>query len=113
MEVSSRYGKTLVQLIQDQQINTGHLGLMMALLYFSESHDNSNPFPITRKKVMQLSHMKSLPTYYKYMRELVQYGHIQYLPSNHPTKGSLVYLNGIPDQVYAGKGGQAFEKGMI
>ena len=77
----------------DERITVWHLSLLMTLLYYWEAEGACNPTSITRRKVMNLSHIHSLPTYHKYMRELVLFGYIRYVPSYHPLLGSLVYLN--------------------
>ena len=45
----------------------------------------------SRKKVMQLSH-SSIVSYHKCIKDLEQYGYIEYIPSYHPALGRKVYL---------------------
>ena len=54
-----------------------------------------NPISITGREVMKLSHIGSLPIYHKYMKELIAFGYIKYLPSYHPILGSHVWINEI------------------
>ena len=78
---------------KDKRITTWHISLYAALVYYWEAQDCHNPFSIPPRKVMLLSHIHALPTYHKYMRELVQLGFIKYMPSYNPFLGSLVWLN--------------------
>ncbi len=77
----------------DGRINVWHLSLYMTLVCYWEIGGCVSPVSITRREVMQLSHIGSLPTYHKYMKELVEFGYIKYVPSYHPVLGSLVYLD--------------------
>jgi hypothetical protein len=77
----------------DQRISTTHVSLYMALfLHWSLKH-YQNPVSITRGEIMQLSKIGGKATYHKCIKELQEYGYIQYHPSFHPAYGSLVYLN--------------------
>ena len=84
--------KHFMALRDDERINVWHLALFISLVCLWEIGGCANPFPITRREVMKLSHIGSLPTYHKYMKELVEFGYIQYKPSYHPVLGSLVWV---------------------
>jgi hypothetical protein len=77
----------------DERITAWHICLYAALLYCQETGDCRSPASITRREVMQLSHIHSLPTYHKYINELVEFGYIRYLPSYNCFLGSLVWFN--------------------
>jgi hypothetical protein len=81
------------RLYLDERITAFHISLFTALLYIHEESGRENPIRITRRKVMHISHLYSLATYHKYMKELVRFGYIRYFPSYHPIFGSLVYFN--------------------
>jgi hypothetical protein len=84
--------KFLLLVQKDDRITVWHVSVYAALVYYWEAGGCQTPASITRREVMQVSHIGSFPTYHKYMRELVEFGFIKYLPSYNPFLGSLVWL---------------------
>lgn len=80
-------------LLNDRRIRTVHMSLYMGFFLLRILKDNQNPFSIKRREIMQIAKIRSFATYHKCMKDLQTYGYIQYLPSFHPIKGSLVLLN--------------------
>src|SRR4030095_2289331 len=76
----------------DHRIGTTHISLYMALFQFYNLNKLENPIKITRTAVMEVAKISGLATYHKCMRDLVEYGYIQYIPSYNPSINSLVYL---------------------
>jgi len=58
----------------------------------SNSVSTLNGMNVSRTKLMRFSRIKSVATYHKNIRDLVQYGFISYNPSTHPQLGSEVRL---------------------
>jgi len=50
---------------------------------------------------MQLSHIRSIATYHKVIKELHAFGYIIYKPSYHPKKGSEISLRMVSDLTIA------------
>lgn len=69
------------RMANDSRINVWHIGILLALADISYHHGGSNPVTITRRLVMRLSHIGSLATYHKCIRQLEEYGYITYRPS--------------------------------
>lgn len=84
--------KFMLLVQEDDRIKSWHVSLYAALVYYWEAGGCNTPASITRGQIMQLAHIHSEPTYHKYMRELVEFGFIRYLPSYNPFLGSLVWL---------------------
>jgi hypothetical protein len=82
----------IVRIISDQRITVWHISLYVALIHKLKENNFKNPVSITRAEVMKLAHIASIATYHKYMKELHDYGYIEYLPSYDPCKGSTVYF---------------------
>jgi hypothetical protein len=82
----------IVRIISDQRITVWHISLYVALMHKLKENNFKNPVSITRAEVMKLAHIASIATYHKYMKELHDYGYIEYLPSYDPCKGSTVYF---------------------
>lgn len=78
--------------LNDERLNAWHLTIYFALVELFKQNKRNGPFPISRKKVMELSRVKAAPTYHKYISELQNLGYIHYHPSYHPKKGSSVRL---------------------
>ena len=85
--------KFLIYTIDDKRVNLWHICIYAALVYYWEERGHKNPFCITRREIMTLSHVHSLPTYHKYMNEIIEFGFANYQPSYNPFLGSLVWLN--------------------
>ena len=84
--------KFFVMSINDKRIGSSHICLYMAI--FQKWHLNGfkDPVQVTRKELMQLSHINAKNTYHKCLKELIAFGYITYIPSYHPLLGSLVYM---------------------
>lgn len=76
----------------DPRIGTTHISLYMALFQFYNLNRLSNPILLTRTAVMEVAKVSGLATYHKCMKDLVEYGYIDYLPSYNPAISSQVHL---------------------
>lgn len=76
----------------DNRIGATHISLYIALFQFYNTNRLSNPIQITRTAVMEVAKISGLATYHKCMKDLVEYGYINYLPSQNPLIKSVVYL---------------------
>lgn len=77
---------------QDQRVTVWHMAVVFAIIQLANTTETRAPIFISRKKVMQLAHIKSIVTYHKCISELQRFGYIQYDPSYHPEFGSRVFL---------------------
>mgnify|MGYP003500781743 FL=1 len=75
---------------KDERINVWHLALFLALLRLAYDQKEKKTIKASRSKLMQLSHIRTLPTYHKYFKELQDFGYIEYSPSYHPGFRSTV-----------------------
>jgi hypothetical protein len=64
----------------------------MALFQFYNLNKFSNPVSITRRAVMELAKISGLATYHKCIKDLNEFGYIQYIPSYNPAISSRVVL---------------------
>ncbi|MDV4042986.1 hypothetical protein CMT37_09120 [Elizabethkingia anophelis] len=78
--------------INDQRLNVWHLALLSALAQLAYLQNETNVIRVSRRKLMQFSHISTLPTFHKYFKELQQKGYIKYTPSYHPGYHSTVEL---------------------
>ena len=77
---------------QDERLNPTHISLYLALFQFWNINHFQNPISISRNEMMRLSKISALGTYHKCIKELQNFGYIEYIPSFNPYKGSLVNL---------------------
>lgn len=77
----------------DDRISYPHIVLYMALFQCWNKNEFINPIPISRSLIMKLSKINSKTTYHKYMKDLTDFGYINYSPSYHPILGTTVSLN--------------------
>jgi len=77
---------------EDNRIGTSHISLYMALFQFYNLNEFRNPVSITRTAVMEVAKISGLATYHKCIKDLVDFGYIQYQPSYNPAIGSHVVI---------------------
>jgi len=86
------YKNLLLALSKDEKVTVWHMAALFGIIQLSDSNDIKAPICISRKKVMELSHINNFVTYHKCIKELQKFGYIQYFPSYHPAIGSKVYI---------------------
>ena len=93
----------------DPTIGPSHIALYLAIVQAWERQGEHSPTVINSRRLMRVAKFSSASTYHKCIRDLQAGGHIRYIPSYNPGRGSLVYLPGIKNEGYGG--GVAFEDG--
>ncbi len=88
----NKLNSAYIEMTSDKRISVWHIGLYMALLNRWCESEYINPIQITRREIMNLAHIGSIVTYHKFINQLQEFEYIKYLPSNHPSLGSQVYL---------------------
>lgn len=76
----------------DDRLNPTHISMYVSLFQFWNASRFQNPISISRNELMKVSKISAKATYHKCMKELNDFGYLQYRPSYNPFKGSLVYL---------------------
>lgn len=77
---------------KDLRLNVWHFSLLSAILYLGYRQRQSKIIGVSRSRIMSLSHIKTIPTYHKYFKELQTMGYIKYTPSYNPGYKSEVEL---------------------
>lgn len=77
---------------KDSRLNVWHFALLTAILYLGFRQGEDRVIKVSRSKLMKLSHVRTLPTYHKYFKELQAMGYFDYRPSYHPGYRSVVIL---------------------
>jgi hypothetical protein len=96
MKLSYPVEQFLRKASNDSRLLPSHISLFIAMFYHSPGDEPGSFFQVSRKKLMRFSLIKSIATYHKCIRELVEYDYIQYRPSYDPYRASMVSLNTNP-----------------
>ena len=76
--------------VNDERIGYSHVCLYMALFQLWNLNGFENPVVFKRSQLMKTAKINGRATYHKCMKDLQEYGYIQYIPTWHPAKGSKV-----------------------
>jgi hypothetical protein len=76
----------------DPRISPTHISVYMALFQCWNLQSFQNPVEVNRREIMKLAKISGNATYHKCIRELGEYGYIEYLPSFDPLIKSLVFM---------------------
>ena len=76
----------------DDRLNPTHISMYVSIFQLWNANRFKNPVSISRNMVMKVCKISSTATYHKCMKELHQFGYLEYAPSYNPFKGSLVFL---------------------
>lgn len=68
----------------DARLNVWHLALLFAILALAAEQQRLKSIAVSRRMLMLLSHIHTIPTYHKYLKEIQDWGYIMYRPSFHP-----------------------------
>jgi len=79
----------------DPRIGATHISVYMALFQFYNLNNFQNPIQIKRTLVMEAAKINGLATFHKCIKDLHEYGYIQYIPSYNPAINSLVFMLNI------------------
>lgn len=78
---------------KDGRISITHIGIFAALLQYRMRKDYVNPIELFRRDVMKIAKISSPSTFYKCVRELSEYGYIDYKPSFKRNQCSKIYFS--------------------
>lgn len=77
---------------EDARISPTHISLYMALFQVYNLNEFCNPVNITRPFIMEKAKISGLATYHRCIKDLHDFGYIQYIPSFNPAVSSRVFL---------------------
>lgn len=85
--------KSFIQrIVTDPRMRPTHISLSLALCQAWIEQGFQKHYQVSRRGLMQTSHIRSIATYHKTIKELQVFGYFKYTPSYHPRKGSEVML---------------------
>jgi len=77
----------------DQRISSTHIGIFAALLQYRLQRGFCNPVDTNSLEIMAIAKISALKTYYRCIRELSDYGYLQYVPSKKKNRASKIYFS--------------------
>mgnify|MGYP003517089388 CR=1 FL=1 len=77
---------------KDYRINVTHIGIYAALLQFRADRGFINPIMAYRYEIMKIAKITGHVTYHKCIRELNEYGYINYIPKRKRNQRSIIYF---------------------
>jgi hypothetical protein len=92
MDVASALYRFMNQVKEDPRIGPSHISLYLAIVHCGQVQKQL-PVCVFGRDLMKSAKISAGGTYHKCMKELKEYGYIQYVPSYNPVLGSLVGLN--------------------
>lgn len=76
----------------DARLSATHLGVYFVLYKLWLAEGCKDFVQITRKRVMKHAKIRSTATYHRIVKELVEFGYIEYKPTFHPLHGTTIKL---------------------
>ena len=77
---------------QDGRISITHIGIYAALLQYRIAHGFTNPIQVYSYEIMRIAKISAATTYRKCVKELSDYGYINYSPSFKRNEASKIYF---------------------
>ena len=74
---------------EDPRLRAVHICLYAAIAHHC---GKANHIRISRRILMRSARIRSIATYHSCIKDLAQYGHIDYQPSYHPLRASRIVL---------------------
>lgn len=82
----------LRKISDDERVNIWHISIVVAIINLAIVQDEKKIIRVSRSKIMEKSHIKTIPTYHKYFKELQLFGYVKYTPSYHPKGRSYIEI---------------------
>lgn len=80
------------QVERDSRLNPTHISMYMALFQMWNRNRFPETFFIDRGDIMQLAKIGSKATYHRCLKDLDNWGYVEYMPSHNPYKGSQINM---------------------
>jgi len=77
---------------EDERIKQGHITLYLAFFQKWNREFFKKTITVNRTSIMERAKFKSKTTYHNYLKDLNDWGYLNYFPSFHPARGSKISL---------------------
>lgn len=78
---------------KDGRISVTHIGIYAALLQYRSRKEFANPIQLFTHEIMKIAKISSPKTFHKCVKDLSEYGYIEYRPSFKRNQGSKIYFS--------------------
>ena len=92
MEQVQLLNQFIRRLSSDGRVTPIHISVAFALIQCWIENSANATFKISRSMLMPAAKIHSTATYHKVLRDLQSFGYLEYQPSYHPIKASLIRL---------------------
>lgn len=92
MNYIKHLNRTMELFYDEQKIQPTHVSLYMSLFISWNQNRFANPMLINRNEIMKAAKINSYSTYTKCIKDLMELGYIDYIPSFNPGTGSKVHM---------------------
>ncbi len=83
------------KIYSDSRLHSGHVSLYMALFCYWNLHRFAAGFYANRIEIMKMAKIGSRSTYHRLIKELSEWEYIEYLPTQDPTRKTMVRVSHI------------------
>jgi hypothetical protein len=80
------------RVVSDDRLRPVHISFFLALCNKWITNRFESVYHTSRSQLMRASHIRSKATYHKVLKDLEDFGYVQYHPSYHPIHGSSVRM---------------------
>ncbi|HDZ07443.1 hypothetical protein [Maribacter sp.] len=94
----------------DERIKQGHITLYLAFFQKWNREFFKKTLTINRQFIMEKAKFRSKTTYHNYLRDLNDWGYLNYFPSFHPARGSKVNMSIFGTTSGTSSGTPAYQK---
>ena len=94
----------------DERIKQGHITLYLAFFQKWNREFFKKTLTINREFIMEKAKFKSKTTYHNYLKDLNDWGYLNYFPSFHPARGSKVKMSIFGTTSGTSSGTPAYQK---
>ena len=92
METLKPLSDFFIAIENDYRISITHIGIYAALLQFRVNKGFVNPIHAYRYEIMKIAKISGPVTYHKCIRELSEYGYINYIAKRNKKQPSIIYF---------------------
>lgn len=92
MEDSSMLDRFFVAIRRDPCISTAHISIYMALVFYARNQPIQAPIHVFSQQIIDICKISSRSTYYRCIRDLADFGYVDYTPVFSKHRPSVVRL---------------------
>lgn len=92
MDTIAAFQRFFERIRNDRRIGSTHIGIFAAALQYSIEQGGCNPIKAYSREVMNIAKISALKTYCRCVKDLHEYGYIEYTPSKKKNVPSRIFF---------------------